>query len=92
MSPSPFLEAARGYRQVALGVVAFFSFGLVFIQAALAEDRVPAMISVHVDGGILSLDAHDAPLGDVLEAGCGSGRHPFGRQERSRCAGHLVLL
>ncbi len=44
------------------------ALGLSYGQAAQAEEATPASIAVHMERGLLSVDARDAPLGDVLEA------------------------
>ncbi len=68
MHPSSFLRRANPTRRRVICLTGVLALGLSYGQAAQAEEATPASIAVHMERGLLSVDARDAPLGDVLEA------------------------
>ncbi len=68
MHPSCVRREATQACHRALCFAGVLAVGLSYAQAAQAEESSPASIAVHVERGLLSVDARKAPLGDVLEA------------------------
>ncbi len=68
MHPSCVRREATQACHRALCFAGVLAVGLSYAQATQAEERSPASIAVHVERGLLSVDAREAPLGDVLEA------------------------
>ena len=68
MQPSCILRGANQARRRVIYLVGVLAVGLSYAQTTEAEESTPSSISVHVEQGLLSVDARNAPLGDVLEA------------------------
>ena len=68
MQPSSFLRRAKKARRRVFCFAGALALGLSYGQAAQAEERTPSSVSVHVERGLLSVDARGAPLGEVLKA------------------------
>jgi hypothetical protein len=67
MQPSYFSRRANRARRRVICLVGVLALGLSYGQGAQAEETTPASISVHIERGLLSVDARNAPLGEVLE-------------------------
>ena len=68
MHPSCVRRQANQACRRALCFAGVLGVGLSYAQAAQAEESSPASITLHVERGLLSVDARKAPLGDVLDA------------------------
>ncbi len=68
MHPSCVRREANQACRRALCLAGVLAVGLSYTQAGQAEESSPASIAVQVEQGLLSVDARNAPLGDVLEA------------------------
>ena len=68
MQPSSFSRRAKQARRRVICLVGVLALGLSYGQDAQAEETTPSSISVHIERGLLSVDARNAPLGEVLEA------------------------
>ncbi len=68
MQPSSFSRRAKHARRRVICLVGVLALGLSYGQDAQAEETTPSSISVHIERGLLSVDARNAPLGEVLEA------------------------
>ncbi len=68
MLPSSFSRRANQACRGVICLVGVLALGLSYGQAAEAEETTPSSISVHIERGLLSVDARNAPLDEVLEA------------------------
>ena len=68
MKPTSFLRRANQARYRVICFAGVLALGLSYGQAAQAEETTPSSISVHIERGLLSVEARNVPLGEVLEA------------------------
>ena len=68
MQPSCLLRGANLARRWVICLTGVLAVGASYSHAAEAEKGIPSSIAVHVERGLLSVDARNAPLDDLLVA------------------------
>jgi hypothetical protein len=68
MQLSSFSRRANQHRRRVICLVGVLALGLSYAQATQAEEPPSVSITVQVERGLLSIEARNAPLGEVLEA------------------------
>ena len=68
MQPSCLLRGASLARRWVICLTGVLAVGASYSHAAEAEKGIPSSIAVHVERGLLSVDARNAPLDDLLVA------------------------